>query len=119
MNIRLQDTVAPNQRKSGFFSWLLDLLGFKARSGKSLSRYPDESAEILECLENARNAWINATMNFEYADDEKMIDYYTYEIKAMEVRYEYFLKRAKEIGLKVDMVVTDATNAGSSCKNSI
>ncbi|MDQ2086032.1 DUF2508 family protein [Herbivorax sp. ANBcel31] len=54
---------------------------------------------LIECIEKARNDWTNAIRDFEYAEDEEIVDYYTYKIKACQVRYEYFLKIAKRKGI--------------------
>ena len=40
-----------------------------------------------------------ARQSFENAVDESLIDSYIYEIIALQKKYEYFLKAAKEIGL--------------------
>jgi hypothetical protein len=41
----------------------------------------------------------NAYNNFNYVSDTLMIDYYTYQIKALETKFEYLIKKAKAIGL--------------------
>lgn len=41
----------------------------------------------------------SAYNNFNYVSDFLLVDYYTYQIKSFEVRYEYLIKLAKEIGL--------------------
>lgn len=55
--------------------------------------------ELIECINKARNDWINANKAFEYAENSEIVDYYTYKIKACQVRYEYFLKIAKRKGI--------------------
>jgi hypothetical protein len=59
-----------------------------------------EESELLRYITDARNEWLEANMNFEHAYEEKLIDYYTYKMKACEARYTYFIKMAKEKGLK-------------------
>lgn len=61
----------------------------------------DETEELLGCINDARTEWLNANMNFNYAEDSEVIDYYTYKIKASEIRYEYYLKKAREMGIKL------------------
>lgn len=93
--------------------------GYKPQKGSLLSRLlkpsirqktvPDidmcdrEYNELIESIRNAKMEWENASWNFEYADGEDLIDYYTYKIKACEIRYEYFLKKAKEKGINVNL----------------
>jgi len=66
-------------------------------------KYKDEDYDLVSSLKNARKEWIDANMSFEYVDVQEMVDYYTYKIKACQVRYEYFLKVAKEKGIRVEM----------------
>lgn len=63
--------------------------------------------ELLESIKNAKKEWIDANMNFEYVDDKDIVDYYTYKILACQIRYEYFLKKAKEKGFKGELLVEE------------
>ncbi len=56
--------------------------------------------DLIECIHQARQEWLNAAANFDQADNEDMVDYYIYRMKASQVRYNYLLKIAKETGLK-------------------
>ena len=58
-----------------------------------------ETEEVLKTLIDARNEWLDAVVCFEQAYEEKLVDYYTYKMKACEARYTYFIKLAKEMGL--------------------
>jgi len=69
----------------------------------------DEPAEVLELVESiksARKEWIDASTSFEYVSDKEIVDYYTYKIKACQVRYEYLLKKAKNLGVKAETLET-------------
>lgn len=61
----------------------------------------ENEIDLLQSIQEARTEWISANMNFEQAVDSDMIDYYTYKIKACEIRYQYLLKKAKEKGIKI------------------
>ncbi|MGE5615044.1 MAG: YaaL family protein [Bacillota bacterium] len=63
------------------------------------ARLSDEDREILKAVFEARDEWIEAGNNFEYAHEDMLIDYYIYKLKACESRYAYFVKLAKERGL--------------------
>jgi hypothetical protein len=65
-----------------------------------------EKKELLEAIKCARKEWMCAYSNFEYADDGEMVDYYTYKIKACQLRYNYLIRQAKEKGVKVDFLET-------------
>lgn len=82
--------------------WHRKLLFSKRRAKKNYLDYSTERAEIIESLKNARNEWMNANINFDYVSDQEMIDFYTYQIKACEIRYEYYLKKAKKFGLSAE-----------------
>lgn len=57
--------------------------------------------ELMENIRNAKKEWVEANTNFEYVEDQEIVDYYTYKILASQIRYEYFLRKAKEKGFKV------------------
>lgn len=60
--------------------------------------------ELLENIRSAKKEWLDANMNFEYVDDQEIIDYYTYKIMASQVRYEYFIRKAKEKGFTAEIL---------------
>jgi hypothetical protein len=83
---------------------------FNIRQDKGLNkpRLMTEEISDFELMENIRNAkkeWLEANLNFEYVDNKDIIDYYTYKILASQIRYEYFLKLAKEKGFKGEIAV--------------
>lgn len=55
---------------------------------------------LLENIQQARQEWLSAIENFNQADNEDLVDYYIYRMKACQVRYNYLLKMAKETGLR-------------------
>jgi hypothetical protein len=66
-----------------------------------------ENRMLLASIRQARRDWLIALSNFEHADNDDLIDYYIYKMKACLLRYNYLLKKAKEIGLKNDIEWTD------------
>ena len=82
---------------------VLKLLGLKEKP-QMFTEEESLRKELMDGIRNARMEWITANMNFEYADVTDMVDYYAYRIKACQVRYEYLLKKAKEMGIKADVV---------------
>lgn len=91
----------PQQRR-GILSRTLNLFSIREKENTVIVDSLDEAKEIIDNIKDARKEWLNANMHFEYAFEEELVDYYTYKIKASQVRYEYFLKKAKEMGLKTD-----------------
>ncbi|MGI6777165.1 MAG: DUF2508 family protein [Acetivibrionales bacterium] len=75
----------------------------KKKAGSCLYCNSSEAAELVEIAREAHQEWVDANRGFEYAGDEAIVDYYTYKIKACEVRYQHFLKKAKEMGIKLEV----------------
>lgn len=69
----------------------------------------NEEAELIKAITDARNEWLESVANFEHAYEEDIVDYYTYKMKASEVRYSYFIKKAREIGLKASFPMGEDT----------
>ncbi len=63
------------------------------------ARLMTEGEEILEAIRQIQLRLECAHKSFEDATDEALIDSYIYEIIALQKKYEYFLKTAKEMGL--------------------
>ncbi|MCR4436483.1 MAG: DUF2508 family protein [Clostridiales bacterium] len=101
MDVNLQRSQEHGRtNKKGMLQNILDLfLGKKADIVPD--REQDETRQLIEDIRNARSEWITANMDFEYAKEQELIDYCTYIIKAYQIRYEYFLRLAKEKGIKV------------------
>lgn len=79
------------------------LAGVLRPKGKTELSKNLEEKEILKCVADAWDEWKDASSCFEYASEEKLVDYYTYKMKACEARYSYFVGIAKERGLSVGM----------------
>ncbi len=62
-----------------------------------------ENADLISCIIKTREDLVNANNNYEYADGD-LIDYYLYQIKATQSKYNYLLKKAKQAGLLVSML---------------
>ncbi|MBR4015341.1 MAG: DUF2508 family protein [Anaerotignum sp.] len=59
----------------------------------------DEGEKILEAIRRIQIQLECVRQSFEDATDDALIDSYIYEIIALQKKYEYFLKAAKEMGL--------------------
>ena len=58
--------------------------------------------ELIKSIIKTREDLVNANKNFEFAEDE-LVDYYLYQIKAIQSKYSYLLKKAKKIGILANM----------------
>jgi hypothetical protein len=62
-----------------------------------------ENVILLKTIQSARQDWLNAVANFEQAENDELIDYYIYRMKACQIRYNYLLKQAKAMGIRGDI----------------
>ena len=68
------------------------------------SKYNENpNSALIKSIIKTREDLQNANKNFEFAEDE-LIDYYLYQIKATQSKYNYLLKKAKQSGLIVTMI---------------
>lgn len=63
----------------------------------------DVNNDLVRSIIRTREDLDNANRNFEFAEGE-LIDYYLYQIKATQSKYNYLLKKAKKDGLFVSML---------------
>ena len=61
------------------------------------------NSDLIKSIIKTREDLQNANKNFEFAEGE-LIDYYLYQIKASQSKYNYLLKKAKKSGLIVTMI---------------
>lgn len=61
------------------------------------------NSDLIKSIIKTREDLLTANKNFEFAEDE-LIDYYLYQIKATQSKYNYLLKKAKKAGLLVSMI---------------
>lgn len=59
----------------------------------------EQNRELLQNIILVKNALGNMYNNLQFADSD-LIDYYTYQIKAEEAKYNYLIKQAKKKNLK-------------------
>lgn len=59
--------------------------------------------ELVECIIRTKRELEVYTKNFEQAEG-KLIDYYSYQIKASKARLDYLIKEVKQKGFSLDMV---------------
>ena len=59
----------------------------------------EEEKEVLRTLENLRCDLDVTQKNLDTVTDETLIDSYIYELKAVQMKYAYYIKLCKEKGL--------------------
>jgi|LSQX01.3.fsa_nt_gb hypothetical protein len=55
-----------------------------------------EAQEMYNSLNQAKKEMYIASKNFEFAQEQELTDYFSYQIKAAQIKYQYLLKRIKE-----------------------
>ena len=59
----------------------------------------NDTQELIKNLKMAQIEFETAINNYEFANEPELVDYYTYNIKATQTKYQYLLKKVKEKGL--------------------
>ena len=72
-----------------------------AKNGINKYYITGDDYRLIEDIKNAKNEWLEADTNFQYVCENEIVDYYTYVLKAAQIKYEYYLKKAKERGLRL------------------
>ena len=60
----------------------------------------EKDIELVETIKNIKKSLANMYNNLQYADSD-LIDYYTYQIKAEEAKYNYLIKQAKKKKIEI------------------
>ena len=60
----------------------------------------EKNDELIENIKIVKTTLSNMYNNLQFADSD-LIDYYTYQIKAEEAKYNYLIKQAKKKNLKI------------------
>ncbi|MBR5236484.1 MAG: YaaL family protein [Clostridia bacterium] len=66
----------------------------------------EKTAELFSSIEQARRELCAAQANYDYAKDPSLLEYCIYDLKAAEMRLNYFLKLAKKEGLSHPVYMT-------------
>ena len=66
------------------------------RNDKKMSR---EDKGVLVMIEKLKNELALMHQNLDYVTDETLIDSYIYELKAIHMKYQYYIKICKERGI--------------------
>lgn len=91
-----------NKSRDTFIA-LLNKLAREKKIMKQREKNEDDIDELLDNLKKARNEWMIASTNYEFAQEDELIDYYAYLIKASQIKYDYLLKKVKEKGTKLSL----------------
>lgn len=78
-------------------SQLIKSSGFlkEKRTEKEIPVY--NKSKFVDDVRNAKNEWLAACNNYNFVMENEMLEYYIYNIKASQIKYEYYLKLAKSM----------------------
>lgn len=62
----------------------------------------EKNDELIRSVIKAKIDLNNANINYEYAEND-LIDYYTYQIKALQAKVDYLTKKIKKRGIVLDI----------------
>lgn len=62
----------------------------------------EKNEELIRSVIDAKVQLHNANINYEYAEND-LIDYYTYQIKALQAKVDYLTKKIKKRGIVLDI----------------
>lgn len=63
----------------------------------------EKELELIISVLKTKQELNSAHENFEFAEDG-LIDYYSYQIKANQIKLDYLMKKAKKKGIALDMI---------------
>lgn len=73
-----------------------NILNFHTKDQVVLS---EEGKKIIAAIEDVKAKLDLSRMNLDLVTDDALIDSYIYEIIALNKKYEYFIKKAKDVGI--------------------
>lgn len=76
----------------------------KDKNSEKNIKNPFINKELLKSIHQTQKELEMATFNFEFAADIDLIDYYIYQMKACQAKYEYLIKKAKEKGITAENI---------------
>ncbi len=62
----------------------------------------EKNEELIRSVIDAKVQLNNANINYEYAEND-LIDYYSYQIKALQAKVDYLTKKIKKRGIELDI----------------
>ena len=62
----------------------------------------EKNRELLKSINLVKNNIQNMYNNMQFAESD-LIDYFTFQIKAEQAKYDFLIRKAKKIDLKVDI----------------
>lgn len=101
MNLNIQRNNGSKLQKASIYHKIINSLILR-QNNEMEKNESDDIQNLIESITIAKNKWLKANNDFDYAVDGDMVDYYTYKIKAYQAQYEYLIKIAKDKGVKLE-----------------
>lgn len=65
----------------------------------SKRRVIDEGASLLISIQKVKESLNSAYANFDLVTEPALVDSYIYELKSIQLKYQYLIQQAKELGI--------------------
>lgn len=72
---------------------------YQYEENELINKTYDDKAELILSIEKVKRALETAYANFNFVSEPDLVDSYIYEVKAMQLKYKYLIKQAKELGI--------------------
>ena len=63
------------------------------------SKPTDDKTDLILSIEKVKKALECAYANFDFVSEPDLVDSYIYEVKAIQLKYQYLIQQAKELGI--------------------
>lgn len=93
INLKILHTLILKFTKKGAMSMIYER--YVKEKNTVEKKNPLSNQDLITCIIKTREDLITANNNYEFADGD-LIDYYLYQIKATQAKYNYLLKKAKQ-----------------------
>lgn len=72
---------------------------YQYEENELLNKKYDDREELILSIEKVKRALEAAYANFNFVTEPDLVDSYIYEVKAMQLKYQYLIQQAKELGI--------------------
>ncbi|PKM95354.1 MAG: DUF2508 domain-containing protein [Firmicutes bacterium HGW-Firmicutes-1] len=68
------------------------------------NKVTDDQTAIILSIEKVKKALECAYANFDFVSEPELVDSYIYEVKAIQLKYQYLIQQAKSLGIISDKI---------------
>ena len=102
IEVFFMSTISVTKSENGFFQKIKEFFKNSEEEKQEIRNKENKINHIISAVENDKIEWLSAISNYEQAENEDVIDYYAYKIKACQIQYNYLLKEAKKLEMRLN-----------------